>query len=319
MEYTQALELAIAASVDVMGTTSPNPPVGAVILDINGQVAGVGATEPVGGAHAEIVALRRAGLRAAGGTAVVTLEPCNHTGRTGPCAKALVDAGIKRVVYVHEDPYPIAAGGAEYLRAHGVDVSKLDANVEPLEPWLHSVTLGRPYVTWKTAHTLDGFTAAIDGSSQWITGVAAREYAHRDRSTRDAIIVGTGTVLADQPQLTARKPDGSLYAHQPRRVVVGTRDVPGDFVQYASPRECLDELWKLGARNVLVEGGAELATSFMQQGLVDAIHAYIAPAVLGAGRGVLTSAIAASIDQARRYELRSVTQLGNDILLKLGT
>ncbi|WJZ02757.1 Riboflavin biosynthesis protein RibD [Corynebacterium freiburgense] len=318
MEIVEALQRAIDASAEVVGTTSPNPPVGAAILSSDGNLVGVGATQPPGGAHAEVMALQAAGAQAHGGTAVVTLEPCNHTGRTGPCAAALVAAGIRKVVYVHSDPNPIASGGADFLRAHGIIVEQVSAQVTPLEPWLAATRLGRPHVTWKTAHTLDGFTAALDGTSQWITGEQAREYAHADRAQRDAIIIGTQTALVDRPKLTARKPDGSLYKHQPLRVVIGSREVPGDFLHYSSPSECLLELWKLGARNVLLEGGAGLATSFMQQGYIDAIHAYIAPAILGDGRGVLTAPIATTIQQAERYHMRRVVQLGNDVLLDLG-
>lgn len=318
MDYSQALAAAIAASEAVVGTTSPNPPVGAAVCDANGEIVGVGATQPPGGPHAEVMALRQAGERARGGTAVVTLEPCNHTGRTGPCTAALVAAGVAEVAYVHSDPNAAAAGGAESLRRAGVTVTQLSGEVPTLRPWLRAVRLGRPHITWKTAHTLDGFTAALDGTSKWITGEAARQHAHRDRARRDAIIVGTGTALADHPQLTARAADGTLYPHQPLRVVVGKRSVPGDYLCYTTIDECMHELWDLGCRDVLLEGGATLATAFLQAGLVDAIHAYIAPALLGAGRGVLTAAVGASISDAKRYHMRSVTQLGDDVFVELG-
>ncbi|MCW2622699.1 MAG: ribG, partial [Frankiales bacterium] len=173
-----AMRRAVEASRAVLGTTSPNPPVGAVVLDTAGAVAGVGATRPPGGAHAEVVALAEAGERARGGTAVVTLEPCRHTGRTGPCTDALVAAGIVRVVFACADPTATARGGAAELQAAGVEVEQVLADevaLGPLEAWLAAQRLDRPFVTWKYAATLDGRSAAADGTSRWITGTAARE------------------------------------------------------------------------------------------------------------------------------------------------
>ncbi len=224
-----AMRRALAASALVHGTTSPNPPVGATVLDAAGEVVGVGATAPPGGPHAEVVALREAGERARGGTAVVTLEPCAHHGRTPPCTDALRAAGVAAVHVAVRDPHPEAAGGAEVLRAAGIRV-ELDVLADevargPLRAWLHGVRTGRPHVTWKLAATLDGRSAAADGSSRWITGPAARAQVHALRATADAIVVGTGTALVDDPALTAREADGSPSARQPLRVVVGHRDV----------------------------------------------------------------------------------------------
>lgn len=314
---------AIEAGESVRGTTSPNPPVGCALLDASGALIATGATSPAGGLHAEINALRDAGERARGATAVVTLEPCNHTGRTGPCSQALVEAGIARVVYFTADPNDEAAGGAEYLRAHGVEVDFQPVRIAALQPWLRSVRHNRPSVTLKFASTLDGFTAAADGTSKWITGDEARELAHEDRAKLDAIIVGTGTAIADDPSLTARFPDGTLRGHQPRRVVVGTREVPEGnltrlgFEQYATPQEALEALWNTGARDVLVEGGATLAASFLELDLVDAVQAYIAPALLGAGRGVLDRAIAGTIADARRFRTTFVRPVGNDVFIEM--
>ncbi|PRX62623.1 diaminohydroxyphosphoribosylaminopyrimidine deaminase [Nonomuraea fuscirosea] len=189
------------------GTTSPNPVVGCVVLDSAGQVAGEGFHAYAGGPHAEIVALAQAGERAKGGTAYVTLEPCDHTGRTGPCSRALLDAGVARVVIAVPDPTPKAAGGAARLRAHGVEVTSgvLAERAERVnEEWLTYARLGRPHVTWKFAATLDGRSAAEDGTSQWITSPEARADVHRLRAAADAIVAGIGTVLADDPRLTAR-------------------------------------------------------------------------------------------------------------------
>ena len=226
------MRLAIEQANTVKGTTYPNPPVGAVIVDHDGQVAGVGATQPPGGPHAEVMALRRAGTRAAGGTAVVTLEPCNHQGRTGPCVDALLDAGVAAVVFAVSDLNPVAAGGAQRLTDAGVTVSSGVLADEvcggPLREWLHRQRTGRPHVTWKFGASIDGRSAAADGTSQWITGAAARADVHRHRAVADAIVVGTGTVLADDPTLTARLPDGTLAARQPLRVVVGEREISSE-------------------------------------------------------------------------------------------
>jgi diaminohydroxyphosphoribosylaminopyrimidine deaminase/5-amino-6-(5-phosphoribosylamino)uracil reductase len=210
-----------------LGRTSPNPPVGAVVLDVAGAVVGEGWTSPPGGPHAEVVALRQAGAAARGGTAVVTLEPCRHTGRTGPCTAALLEAGVARVVVACADPTELAGGGAELLRAAGIDVETgvLADEVArgPLEAWLTSRRTGRPFVTWKVAATLDGRSAAADGTSRWITGEPARRDVHRLRGEVDAVLAGSGTVLADDPQLDVRPDLRGPAERQPLRVVVDTR------------------------------------------------------------------------------------------------
>ena len=312
-----------AAGEAVRGTTSPNPPVGCALYTGRGELIATGSTSPAGGPHAEINALSAAGERARGATAVVTLEPCNHTGRTGPCAVALAEAGVAEVVYLTADPNPVAAGGAEYLRSRGVCVTYAPKRVAALQPWLSSVVHTRPSVTVKIAASLDGFSTAPDGTSQWITGTRAREHVHEDRARRDAIIVGTGTALADDPSLTARHPDQSLRENQPRRVVVGTRTLPQSnlarigYEQYPSPSVALEQLWSTGARDVLVEGGAGLITSFFELGVVDRVQAYIAPLLLGGGRGILDHALADTLGDAPRFQLADVTVLGNDVLVEM--
>ncbi|MFF4648687.1 bifunctional diaminohydroxyphosphoribosylaminopyrimidine deaminase/5-amino-6-(5-phosphoribosylamino)uracil reductase RibD [Streptomyces sp. NPDC001380] len=215
---------AVALAALGLGRTSPNPVVGCVVLDADGEVAGEGYHRQAGGPHAEVHALRAAGDRARGGTAVVTLEPCSHTGRTGPCAQALVDAGVARVVYAVADPTDQAAGGAGVLRAAGVAVEAglLAAEAERgNEAWLASVRLGRPFVLWKYAATLDGRSAAADGTSRWITGPEARADVHRLRAEADAVLVGSGTLRADDPHLAVRHgADGDV--RQPLRVVADT-------------------------------------------------------------------------------------------------
>src|SRR5690242_1123363 len=214
----RALELAERGAADVL----PNPVVGCVLLAPDGHVVGGGWHERYGEAHAEVNALRVAGAAARGATAVVTLEPCNHTGRTGPCAQALIDAGVARVVIAVDDPTPVAAGGAAAMRDAGIQVETGVRRAEAERgnvAWLTAVRRARPYLTWKFAATLDGRSAAADGTSQWITSEPARADVHVLRSTVDAIVVGVGTVLADDPQLTVRDlRDGSLAIKQPLRV-----------------------------------------------------------------------------------------------------
>ena len=228
----EAMRLAIDHANQVKGTTYPNPPVGAVIIDQDGRVVGVGGTQPAGGDHAEVVALRRAGGLASGGIAVITLEPCNHYGKTPPCVNALIEARVATVIYAVPDPNAIAGGGAGRLNAAGVQVrTGVLANevaTGPLREWLFKQITGVPHLTWKFATSIDGRSAAADGSSQWISSEAARADLHRRRAIADAIIVGTGTVLADDPALTARLPDGSLADRQPLRVVVGMREIPSE-------------------------------------------------------------------------------------------
>ncbi|MGQ0464142.1 MAG: bifunctional diaminohydroxyphosphoribosylaminopyrimidine deaminase/5-amino-6-(5-phosphoribosylamino)uracil reductase RibD [Sporichthyaceae bacterium] len=216
-----AMRRAIELAAHGLGATNPNPIVGAVILDAAGEPVGEGFHAVAGGPHAEVVALAQAGERARGSTAVVTLEPCNHTGRTGPCAQALIAAGVARVVFAVRDPNPTAAGGASTLADAGIEVEAglLADEAERLnEAWLTSQRLGRPFVTWKYAASLDGRTAAADGTSRWITSAESRADVHRLRAEVDAIVVGSGTVLADDPHLAVRK--APLRHGPPLRVVL---------------------------------------------------------------------------------------------------
>ncbi|MCX8561758.1 bifunctional diaminohydroxyphosphoribosylaminopyrimidine deaminase/5-amino-6-(5-phosphoribosylamino)uracil reductase RibD [Mycolicibacterium mucogenicum] len=324
------MRLAIGQADAVKGATYPNPPVGAVILDRDGEVAGVGGTQPPGEAHAEVMALRRAGTRAAGGTAVVTLEPCNHQGRTGPCVDALLDAGVAAVVFAVADPNPVAAGGAQRLTDAGVTVSSGvladEVSGGPLREWLHRQRTGRPHVTWKFAASLDGRSAAADGTSQWITGPAARADVHRHRAAADAIVVGTGTVLADDPTLTARQSDGTLAARQPLRVVVGAREISSEsnvlnddsrtmVIRTHDPVEVLQAL--ADRTDVILEGGPTLAGAFVRAGLVDRILAYLAPTLLGGPITAIDDAGVSTISQARRWRFDGVETVGADVRLSL--
>lgn len=313
----------------------PNPRVGCVLLADDGVQLAAGFHRGAGTPHAEADALanaRAAGHDTRGTTAVVTLEPCDHTGRTGPCSQALVAAGVRRVVFAVADPSAAAAGGAARLRAAGIDVvgplsgETGTAAEELVRPWLTAVRHARPFVTLKIAATLDGRIAAADGSSRWITSAESRAHAHRLRSEVDAIAVGTGTALTDDPALTARTPRGDLAGHQPLRVVVGRRDLPegarvrgpgGELlaVRTHDPVEVLAELHAREVRHVLVEGGPTLAGAFLRARLVDEVHAYVAPVLLGAGRAAVGDLGATSIGEALRLEPREVLRLGPDVLL----
>jgi diaminohydroxyphosphoribosylaminopyrimidine deaminase/5-amino-6-(5-phosphoribosylamino)uracil reductase len=318
------LDRAVANAASVRRTTSPNPWVGAVVATADGRTFD-GATEPPGGRHAEVVAIdaaRSAGADLAGAAVVVTLEPCSHHGRTGPCADVLVDAGVASCAVGVLDPDPNVAGrGVERLRAAGVVVDVLDdATVaEQLAPYLHHRRTGRPYVLLKLAATLDGRTAAPDGSSRWITGPEARVDVHRLRAESDAILVGAGTVRADDPELTARDAGGP----DPRRVVLGHApagarvhpclELEGDL------DEVLDALGSDGVLQLMVEGGPTVAGAFHRAGLVDRYAIYLAPALLGGddARPVLAGPGAATIADAWRGRFAGVERLGPDLRIDL--
>ncbi|RBY93441.1 bifunctional diaminohydroxyphosphoribosylaminopyrimidine deaminase/5-amino-6-(5-phosphoribosylamino)uracil reductase RibD [Blastococcus sp. TF02-8] len=317
----------------VLGTTSPNPAVGAVVLAADGTVVGEGATNPPGGPHAEVVALAQAGERARGGTAVVTLEPCAHTGRTGPCADALLAAGIARVVVAVPEPTELAGGGAERLRAGGVDVvlgvEQEAAESGALAGWLTGVRAQRPYVIWKVAATLDGRVAAADGSSRWITGPEARAEVHRLRAGCDAVVVGSGTALTDDPQLTVRDADGRDAARQPLRVVLDRRDrlpatarvlddaAPTLVSPAGSPAQLLAELFARDVRRVLLEGGPTLAAAFLREGLVDEVVLHLAPKLLGAGPSLVGDLGISAIGSALSFSVAGLTPLGGDVQIRL--
>ncbi|MDG4668939.1 bifunctional diaminohydroxyphosphoribosylaminopyrimidine deaminase/5-amino-6-(5-phosphoribosylamino)uracil reductase RibD [Mycobacterium sp. 236(2023)] len=330
MNLEAAMALAVEQSERVKGRTYPNPPVGAVILDRDGDVAGVGATDPPGGPHAEVLALRRAGERAVGGTAVVTLEPCNHFGRTPPCVDALLAAGVAEVAYAVADPNRVAAGGGGRLAESGVKVhAGVGADTVsggPLREWLHKQRTGMPHVTWKFATSVDGRSAAADGSSQWITSEAARADVHRKRAAADAIIVGTGTVFVDDPALTARLADGSLADQQPLRVVVGMREISPDatvlnddsrtmVIRTRDPHEVIKAM--SDRTDILLEGGPTLAGAFLRAGVIDRIVAYVAPMLLGGPITAVDDVGVLSIAQAQRWRFDGVTPVGPDVLLSL--
>ena len=318
----ELMQLAIERASLVRSTTAPNPWVGAVVLTADGAIH-AGATEPPGGAHAEVVALRAVGEAASGSTLVTTLEPCSHTGRTAPCADAIIDAGIARVVVGIEDPDANVAGsGIARLRERGIDVVVgvgAELVEDQLASYLHHRRTGRPHVVLKLASTIDGRTAAPDGTSQWITGTDARRDAHQLRAESQAILVGAGTVRADDPTLTTRLVDGP----DPRRIVLGT--APPDAavhpcLEWVGPiPELLDRLGRDGVLQLLVEGGAGVASEFHDAGLVDRYVVYLAPALFGGddARPLFVGTGAATIDDLRRGRFLSSKVLGPDIRLDL--
>ena len=346
--------LALARAVELadrgVATALPNPVVGCVLLAPGGWIVGQGFHEHSGGPHAEVVALAAAGEWARGATAVVTLEPCNHTGRTGPCSEALLAAGVTRVIVAVRDPWPTAAGGIERLRAAGIEIVDV-ADLRTAEAgeavaaaedvnrvWLTATRLGKPFVTWKVGMTIDGRVAAADGTSRWITSVESRADVHELRARVDTIMVGIGTVLADDPQLTVRDADGLVTGRQPLRVVVdsggrtplGARvlddaattwlatihDVGAGPDGRVDPAAVLNRLYQRGQRHVLLEGGPRLAAAFLDAGLVDEAIVYLAPTLLGAGRPALDGGQVRTLPDAHRAELREISRVGPDVRLR---
>lgn len=313
--------LTIAATPGV--PLGPNPRVGCVLLGADGEVLAEGFHRGAGTPHAEAAALAEAGADARGATAVVTLEPCNHTGRTGPCAQALVDSGVARVVYAQADPNAVAAGGTRTLREAGVEVSHglLESEARQLNrAWTFALEHGRPFVTWKFAATLDGRSAAADGTSRWISSRAARLDTHRLRAECDVVMAGTGTVATDDPALTVRDEVDAPVAHQPLRAVVGLRDLDpalrvlddsADTVHLRThdPRAALETLHTLGRRHVFLEGGPRLAAAFLRAGLVDEVVAYLAPTLLGSGPAALADLGIPTIAQALDLDVVDVEVL----------
>lgn len=322
MDDSDTMQRAIGVAARVRATTSPNPWVGCVIVATDGAEY-EGATQPPGGPHAEIMALEAAGDAAHGSTVFTTLEPCAHHGRTPPCADALIAAGVARVVAAIEDPDPSVAGqGIDRLRSAGVEVEvgvEADAVRRQLAPYLKHRTTGRPWVVLKLASTLDGRTAAPDGTSQWITGDEARADSHVLRAESDAVVVGAGTVRADDPALTVRAADGS----DPLRVVLGKAPEGAKVLpalEFAGELDdLLDALGRRGVLQAMVEGGAAVAASFHRARLVDRYVLYVAPALFGGddARGLFSGRGAQTIDDVWRGRIVAVDRLGPDIRIDL--
>jgi diaminohydroxyphosphoribosylaminopyrimidine deaminase / 5-amino-6-(5-phosphoribosylamino)uracil reductase len=313
----RALALASTPGVPL----GPNPRVGCVLLDEEGAEIAEGFHRGAGTPHAEVTALLAAGDQARGATAVVTLEPCNHSGRTGPCTQALIAAGVRRVVFAQPDPNPVAAGGAVALRMAGVDVEAglLDHHARTINrAWTFAMEHGRPFVTWKFAASLDGRSAAADGSSRWISSARSRRDAHRLRAECDVILAGTGTIEVDDPELSVRDEFDEPLPHQPVRAVMGLRELSPDrrvFNERAvthrllthDPHDGLAELFNLDLRHVFLEGGPTLAAVFLKAGLVDEIVAYIAPILLGGGANAVGDLGIDTMAEARHFAVSDVT------------
>ncbi|MEO3932938.1 bifunctional diaminohydroxyphosphoribosylaminopyrimidine deaminase/5-amino-6-(5-phosphoribosylamino)uracil reductase RibD [Micrococcaceae bacterium Sec7.4] len=332
-----AMDSALGAALQ--GPRGANPLVGAVVIDAHGTPIVTGFHRGAGTAHAEADAIdqaRAAGQDLNGTTMVVTLEPCNHCGRTGPCAQAIIEAGIADVVYAVDDPHDPAAGGAATLRAAGVRVRSglgAEAALDLNRRWFDAVAESRPFVTLHIAQTLDSRIAASDGTSQWISSPESLADNHALRGRIDAILVGTQTVLVDNPRLTARGADGEPAARQPLRVVMGYRGIPegaainGDdgkvlHLPTRDPREALEELFSAGVRHLMVEGGSRILSAFLAAGLVDELIVYLAPTLLGSGTPALEDLGITTLADAQQWEWDAasggaVQLLGRDLRLHL--
>ena len=309
----RALEL----SARGLGETSPNPIVGAVIVAPSGEIIGSGFH--AGGDHAEAIAIASASHIPEGSTLYVTLEPCNHTGKRPPCTQAILESGIQSVVYAVADPNPIASGGAERLRAAGVQVQSAMLAEEVAwsnRDWLTKIQLGRPRFVWKIASTLDGLIAAADGTSKWITCDESRERVSLLRSQADAIVIGSGTALADNPRLNSR------HGKNPIRIVVGTRSIPQDFHIHddsaetffiSSISELMDLVTSRGFNRVLVEAGPTLGTSLLKANLIDEIHLFQAPSLIGAGKSFISDLGINTLSDRRDFSIKSISVSGTDI------
>jgi diaminohydroxyphosphoribosylaminopyrimidine deaminase/5-amino-6-(5-phosphoribosylamino)uracil reductase len=327
MEYTVAMQRAIALAEKGLGKTAPNPIVGAVIIDAAGTVVGEGFHDRVNSPdHAEVVAVKAAGNKAVGATIVVTLEPCNHTGSTGPCVQAIIDAGITTVVFAVSDPNEKAAGGAAALRAAGISVVegvlKEDAAFSN-RAWLMKIKKGRPFFTWKVAATLDGKVAAADGTSKWITNEASRADVQVLRRQADAILVGTNTVIADNPHLIPRG-EFAGFAHNPIRIVCGEQELPADALVFDDAAQTVvvkskdfdllvEKLNELGLNHVFVEAGPTLGSAMLDGCLLDELIMYQAPTLLGTGKHFFTFDYPTTITDQMRMDHLSTQVLDGDV------
>lgn len=339
MVTTQQLDAALGTALETAGRghRGANPLVGACILDGDGNLIATGYHLGAGHPHAEVDALRRLGkldpATAGKLTMVVTLEPCNHTGRTGPCAKAIADAGIGQVHYAVSDR-TAASGGAQYLRSRGIPATQFadDAAARALNHrWFLSKEQDRPFITVKLAQSLDARINAPDGTSQWITSPESRNHAHGLRARVDGILIGTNTAVIDNPRLSARTRDGQLHGKQPYRLVMGQRELPeslalaeGDGWEQINTHDVhavIRRANELGLGHLLIEGGATVASAFIEADLADELYCYQAPLLIGAGSSSVNLPTT-TLGQAHRYRLdsssnESLARLGDDIMLHL--
>lgn len=326
MDHQRFMLRAITLSLLGLGRTRPNPIVGAVVVDSSGLIVGEGFH--AGEKHAEVLALEATKVSLEGCTLYVSLEPCNHYGKTPPCTKAIIDSGIEKVVFAMADPNPIAIGGAQVLRDAGIEViSDVCARQAAWanRAWLHKISQGRPYFIWKIASTIDGFTAAADGTSQWITGVEARQDGHFLRAQSDAILIGTGTAIADNPSLLPHLINDD---RKPMRYVMGKRTLPDQsqllndghatkLITSHSFVELLADLNNLGTNQVLVESGSVLGTALIREGLIDEIVLYQAPSIIGSGSRAIGNLGISTLSEALNWHFSHIETLGRDLKVVL--
>lgn len=327
LNITAAYALCAELSRSVLGKSAPNPNVSAAIYSATGELIADGAHDrSISIDHAEIVALKKAGDLAHGSTLVVSLEPCNHTGATPACVDAIIQAGVTKVIFAVADPNPIASGGAQRLKDAGISVELIvSKELQDIQKaWLHQVRTQRPYFIWKVATSLDGYIAARDGTSQWISSDESRADVQILRSQSDAILIGTGTALADNPTLQPR----IAGAHLPLRIVMGEREIPDSFNLHSGESETIfvkshdieDLLEALAGKpvnQVLVEAGPTLGTALLKAGIIDEILMYQAPILLGAGKPWISDLGIDTIANATPLNLVSTMQLGPDLKSRL--
>jgi diaminohydroxyphosphoribosylaminopyrimidine deaminase / 5-amino-6-(5-phosphoribosylamino)uracil reductase len=319
------MQRAIALSENGLGRTAPNPIVGTVIVATDGSVIAEGFHDRHKSPdHAEVLALKIAGEKARGATMYVTLEPCNHTGTTAPCTQAIIDAGIKSVVYAVADPNIVAAGGAAALKAAGIEVVAGVGEDEASysnRAWLTKILQGRPFITWKVAATLDGKVAAADGTSKWITNESSRADVQKVRRNVDAIMVGTQTVIADNPYLV---PHDGAATKNPLRIVCGTQELPkgANVFNDAAPTKVIAskdlkviaaEVLATGVNHILLESGPTLATAMLQAGMLDELMLYQGASVLGAGKSFVADLGISTIENAMSMQRISTETFGDDV------
>jgi diaminohydroxyphosphoribosylaminopyrimidine deaminase/5-amino-6-(5-phosphoribosylamino)uracil reductase len=327
MDHTVAMQRAIALAEKGLGKTAPNPIVGAVIIDAAGKIVGEGFHDRVNSPdHAEVVAIKAAGDKAVGATIVVTLEPCNHTGTTGPCVQAIIDARITTVVFAVTDPNESAAGGAAALRAAGVTVIEgvlKDEAAFSNRAWLMKIKKNRPFFTWKVAATLDGKVAAADGTSKWISNETSRADVQILRRQADAILVGTNTVITDDPHLIPRG-DFPGYGANPIRVVCGEQELPKNAQVFDDAAQTVvvkskdldvlvEKLHELGINHVFVEAGPTLGSAMLDGCLLDELVMYQAPSLLGTGKHFFAFDYPTTITDQMRMDHISTQVLDGDV------
>ena len=327
MDHTVAMQRAIALAEKGLGKTAPNPIVGAVIIDAAGNVVGEGFHDRVNSPdHAEVVAIKAAGSKSVGATIVVTLEPCNHTGSTGPCVQVIIDAGITTVVFAVSDPNQKAAGGAAALRAAGVTVIEgvlKDEAAFSNRAWLMKIRKNRPFFTWKVAATLDGKVAAADGTSKWISNETSRADVQVLRRQADAILVGTNTVITDDPHLIPRG-DFPGYGANPIRVICGEQELPTDAKVFDDAAQTIvvkskdldvlvEMLNELGVNHVFVEAGPTLGSAMLDGCLLDELIMYQAPSLLGTGKHFFFFDYPTTITDQMRMDHLSTQVLDGDV------